>query len=113
MSIDGFDDGFCGAIVRYTVFGGETDEAIVGGIAALGVCDNSGCKTALICCLDEQTEVYICFLVVGLAFPIVHVARVDAGASEEVNDVHEQLLGRVGDLGNDGNFLAVGVTFEK
>ena len=34
MNIDGLDDGFCGAIVRYVVFGGESGKAIVGGIAA-------------------------------------------------------------------------------
>jgi hypothetical protein len=112
VSIDGLDDGFCGAIVRYVVFGGETGEAIVGGIAALGGCDNSGCKAAMICCLDEWAEIDICFGVVGLALSIVHVVRVDAGMREEVNNAHEQLLRRVGDLGNDGNFLAVGPMFE-
>ncbi len=78
----------------------------------MGGCDDSGCKAALICCLNEWTKVDICFLVVRLAFQILHVLRVDAGACEEVNNVHEQLLGRVGDLGNDGNLLAVGATFE-
>ncbi len=111
MGIDGLNDGSCSAVVRYDVFGGETGKAIVGGVAALGGCDDSGCKAALICCLDEGAEVDICFLVVGLAFPIVHVAHVDAGAREVVDNVHEQLLRHLGDLGNDGNFLAVGTMF--
>ena len=78
----------------------------------MGGCDDSGCKVVLICCLDEWGEVDICYLVVGLAFPIVHVPCVDASAHEEVDNVHEQLLGRVGDLGNNCNFLAVDATFE-
>jgi hypothetical protein len=68
VSIDGINDGFCGAIVRYVVFSGETGKAIVGGIADLGGCDDSGCKAALICCLNEWAKVDLCFLVVRLAF---------------------------------------------
>ncbi len=44
--------------------------------------------------------------------PIVHVTRVDARACKEVHDVHEQLLGCVGDFCDDDNFLASGTPLE-
>ncbi len=63
--------------------------------------------------LNEGTEVAVCLVGIWFALPIVHIARIDAQTCEEVNNVHEQLLRRVWDLGNDSYFLAVCVTVEK
>ncbi len=63
--------------------------------------------------LNERAEVDVCLVGVRLAFPILHVARVDVGMHEQVDDVHQQLFGHVGYPCNNGNFLAVGSMLEQ
>jgi hypothetical protein len=101
------------AIVRDVVFGGMAGKTVVGGIAALHGSDDARHQGKMIHGLDEWVEVDVGLVGFGLAFLVVHFAHVDAQMHEEVNHVHQQLLGHLGDFCNNGNLLAVGATFEE
>ncbi len=60
--------------------------------------------------LNEQEEVVPCF--VGVTISIFEVALVEPTPSEEVHDIHEQLLIGVLDVCNDCNFLMIGAPLE-
>ncbi len=63
--------------------------------------------------LDGRAEVGIHLVGIMLAFSIVHVACVDAGTRDQVDDVHQSLFSCLGYPCNDGNFLEVGTRFEQ
>ena len=63
--------------------------------------------------LDERTQVELRLINGRFSFPIVHVPCVETGAGEQVDRIHEQLLSSERDLRDDGDFLAIGKTFEK
>ncbi len=113
MSGNRLDNGVGCAIVQDLVFGGDAGKTVVGGIAALSGSDDARRETMLICGLDEWAEVDVGLAGFGLAFPLVHVAWVDARMREEVNHIHQQLLRRVGDFRDGGNLLAVVATLEE
>jgi hypothetical protein len=113
VSLDGPNDGFGHAVVRYIVGGSESGKTIIQGVSALGGCDDTRSKATLIHGLDERAEVDVSLFGIRLAFPIVHVTCVDAGTREQVQDVHQGLFCHVGYSCVNGNFLAVGATLEQ